>query len=127
MYLAQGSVKAADLAIRIVTEILCTTRYVVMTQHSDSWWIIACEEDWLGSRAEGSAEEFFRRIVPSPKVGVNAFYGEVLLTVFADDVITATSSEVVLVKGSVSEIDPIWSLIGALPERKRVVAFRVLN
>jgi hypothetical protein len=51
------------------------------------WWIITSEIDWLRA-SDGIDLSVFSRIVPLPKAGPNSMRGEVLLSAFADAVLT---------------------------------------
>jgi hypothetical protein len=123
MYLPDGAT-TVDLAARIVSDVLILTEQLISVQHTADWWIIAGKEDWIARCSDRPIENYFRSIVPFPEAGVNSMHGEVLLTAFADDVVTATPGRMIAIKGVIAENDMLWTLINALPKWERIVAFR---
>ena len=71
------------------------SRDVRVTRH-DGWWIVAADQDWLTPPLDTAV---FERLVPQPEAGPNSLYWEIVLTVHASDLLTATAAQVVVVKG----------------------------
>ena len=61
---------------------------------------------------------------PFPQAGPNSMHGEVLLTAFATQVVTACGCETRVLRGTVADDDPAWQALRADPLWKRVIAFR---
>lgn len=87
MYLPGGVASPADLASRLSADALLLGASRTLVVHDGEWWAVAADADWF-SPAPIPADELFRRIVPFPEAGVNSMRSEVLLTAFADDVLT---------------------------------------
>jgi len=80
--------------------------------------------DWLGTHPDYAPEAFFFRIVAFPEAGRNSMRAEILLTAFAQQVVTVSANNQSIIKGNVSQADDIWRLIASRPDWKRTVAFR---
>jgi hypothetical protein len=83
------------------------------------WWLLWSKRDWLETADQARV---FRAIVHNPRGGRNNMYFEVLLSAFAQDVVTAVHGAVDVVKGSLdAELEPALQQLG---DAGRVVAFR---
>ena len=87
------------------------------------WWIISSNVDWLATCPDYAPEELFFNIVALPEAGPNSMRAEILLTAFAQQVVTVSADHQSIIKGDVSQADDIWRLIASRPNWKRTVAF----
>ena len=115
MYLPGGIVDPVHLATRSAGDALSLSANRVELVHENEWWIVRADLDWLFEiplngvcgvpgnppvHAFYSIHEIFNNIVPIPQAGVNSFRSEILLTVFAKQVITAAGYKVDIIKPS---------------------------
>jgi len=93
----------------------------------DAWWWLAAAKDWLAS-ADGipSMAPFFN-IIPFPAAGQNYFRSEVLLTAFADAVVTRGADGETWISGDRERwplADQLQSALASATDG-RIVAFRL--
>ena len=119
-----GSPEPVELATHIVGEVLLLGGSETCTMRSGDWWIISSNVDWLTTCPDYAPEELFFHIVALPEAGPNSMRAEILLTAFAQQVITVSADHQSIIKGDVSQADNIWQLIASRPNWKRTVAFR---
>jgi hypothetical protein len=84
------------------------------------WWVISSARDWL---PRGDSLAVFRRIVRFQEAGPNGFRPEILLSAYAADVVTASGSEVVNVKGAADH--DLAAHISSTEHLGRLIAFRM--
>jgi hypothetical protein len=125
MFVRSYPVRGAELAANIVSDVLLLTDGRVAAFRKDTWWVIASSVDWIGVKLGLSVEDVFSRILPFPQAGANSMHGEVLLTAFAQDVVTQSDNERHVIKGNVPTSDGVWDIINSDSGWKRVVAFRL--
>jgi len=123
LYIPGGEPKAWQLAERLASDALLLGASRVETSHSENWWFVAGDLDWLAIGAADIAE-LFRAIVPFPEAGINSMRSEVLLGAFADCVGIATPREFATIVGKPGEFDPIRAHLGKM-QWPRVVAFKM--
>jgi hypothetical protein len=97
---------------------------VTASQHGE-WWIVRADSDWLAASALETPEAVFCSVVAYPEAGANSVHPEVLLTAFAEDVVTVTDEEPRVLKGAVQPGDALWGEIRRGHRGGRVVAFRL--
>ncbi len=122
LYLNSEGTDPAELATRLAGDALTLGATRTLVVHHDDWWLVAADFDWIKSPAI-SIRELFNRVIPFPEAGVNSMRSEVLVSAFADDVVTSNGGSSEVLKGvsagheslSVPN-DPSWA---------RVVAFRL--
>ena len=119
-----GSPEPVELVTHIVGEVLVLGGSETCTMRSGDWWIISSNVDWLATCPDYDPKELFCHIVALPEAGPNSMRAEILLTAFAQQVITASADHQVIIKGEVSPDDHIWQLLASRPNWKRTVAFR---
>jgi hypothetical protein len=119
-----GSPEPVELVTQIVSEVLLLGGSEICTVRSGDWWLISSNMDWLGTHPDYAPEAFFFRIVAFPEAGPNSMRAEILLTAFAQQVVTVSADNQSIIKGNVSQADDIWRLIASRPDWKRTVAFR---
>ena len=90
-----------------------------------AWSIVASADDWFArARVQETEEVTFGRLRAFPELGQNCTRPEFLVTTFAGDVIVRGPHGVRIVKGTVTEDDPVLSRISESNSWRRVVAFR---
>jgi hypothetical protein len=65
----------------------------VVVSRCQNWWKVVSKTDWLLNESIHKRPSAFCDMVPFPEGGLFAFYPEVLLTAYADAVISTTPSE----------------------------------
>lgn len=124
-FLRAKKTEPIELVERILGDALYSGASECAVLHQNDWWIIASTTDWLGGHAIYTPEDMFYRMVAMPEAGQNAMRGEVLLTAFAQHVITATPAACLVISGEVSMDDEIWTLFSKSPEWQRMIAFKL--
>lgn len=119
MYLPGGQVDPADMASRLAGDALTLGATRTLVIHQQTWFAVAADADWL----DGSLD-VFRRVAPFVKAGVNSFRSEILLSAFADDVVTWDGGPMAVIKGDSTGLSPIRSSLSG-SGWQRVVAFRL--
>ena len=95
LYFRGGAYRPLEAATLIVSEALLSGASDVRVVTVDGWVAVYANLDWL----EGRAETVFKQLLPFEPGGPNGFTSEILPTVFARSVSTATSSGAKVVKG----------------------------
>ena len=119
-----SSPEPVELVTHIVGEVLLLGGSETCIMRSGDWWIISSNVDWLATCPNYAPEELFFRIVAFPEAGPNSMRAEILLTAFAQQVVTVSADRQSIIQGDVSQANNIWQLIAAHPDWKRTVAFR---
>lgn len=125
MFLRSGNVSGAELTSNLVSDILILARARVTAFRHESWWLIASDVDWTATDENISIDHLFRRIVPFPQAGPNSMHSEILLTAFAEDVLTWGSDGRQVFKGQALPSDSIWQVMSNEEAWQRVVAFHL--
>ena len=134
MYLPGGTVDPQALVRLLVRDARLLGAAGARGMRASDWWLVLASHDWLGDSRDDE-RSLFSNIVPFPQVGPNSMRSEVLLTAFADDVVTFTPDRADVLKGDAGvagdgPLDgesvpwfelPLW--FGPLQPR-RVIAFR---
>lgn len=115
-----GRFDPAEMAAQVAAEALRCGASCVRIDRREQWWIVSADRDWLG---EQDALQAFRRLVSYPEGGENSMRPEVLLTVFADDVVTVAHGETVAIKGEADASQQAFLV--SFSKAGRLVAFRV--
>jgi hypothetical protein len=98
MYLGVDTPTAQVLAGRMVSSLVWLDALPAGVSHLGEWWVIRSERDWLSADGPSSLAAF-SRILPLPGAGANSMRSEVLLTAFAECVVTAGTDGVSWIKG----------------------------
>jgi hypothetical protein len=126
MFIPGGIPSPSDLASKIAADALILRASRTLAVHADPWWAVAADVDWLAA-APVPVDELFRRIVPFPEAGVNSMRSEILLTAFADDVLTWNGNDQPYrLKGVADDWHAIRNKL-ADATWKRVIAFRLVS
>lgn len=120
-----GSPAPVELVTHIVGEVLILGGSETYTMRNGDWWIISSNVDWLAMCPDYAPEELFFNIVALPEAGPNSMRAEILLTAFAQQVVTVSADHQSIIKGDVSQADDIWRLMASRPNWKRTIAFRL--
>jgi hypothetical protein len=114
----------ADLLVSfLIRGILPLTSELISVRRFEGWYLIACAEDWIALCDIKPDQCVFTQIVLFPEVSPSGYHPEVLLAAFGTDVLTATPEESRVITGQ-GWTDDLRQAVGALPEWKRLVAFR---
>jgi hypothetical protein len=124
-FLRAKKTEPIELVERILGDALYSGASECAALHKNEWWIIASATDWLGGHETYAPEDMFHRIVAMPEAGQNAMRGEVLLTAFAQKVITATPAACTVISGEVSMDDEVWNLMCKSCKWQRMIAFKL--
>jgi hypothetical protein len=141
IYLGSVELRGEALSGRLVDDVTCISQQAVAVLQHAGWWIVACEEDWVEMNCAhwlerrrisgypeltGGIECYFRNVVPFLERRANYFHGELLLTAFAESVMTATADgERTQIVGSVPMEGMFDAVTRSLPYWRRLVAFRL--
>lgn len=125
MFLRTTETAPIELVERILGDALYSGALECTVLHKCDWWIIASTTDWLSGHADYAPEELFQKIIAMPEAGQNAMRGEVLLTAFAQHVITATPHGCMVISGDVSSDDEVWHIVPPSRKWQRMIAFRL--
>ena len=91
----------------------------------DQWSVVAADDDWFAAARYPVPENLlFERLIPFPEMGQNCTRPEVLVGVFARDIVMRKNAVVLLAKGTVAEADPIQRLLQSSASWCRAIAFR---
>jgi hypothetical protein len=114
-----------QLAINIVNDAIILSEGPVTILNKEKWWIIGSEIDWIIKESIDVDETFFFNIIPSLQDTQNSIRGEVLLTAFAEDVVTIREGVSNIIKGTLN--NDIHFLLDLQKDNcwKRLVAFRL--
>lgn len=117
----------AYLASHLASQLAFLRSLPFVVEKADAWWIIASRRDWLVSSEGASlAASAFSSLLPLPESGPNSHRSEVLLSAFADAVVTAGDDGLQWIKGS-AERTPLPGGIDVSGRDGRMVAFRVAS
>ncbi len=119
MFLPGGVVSGEILVGRLIADILVKPSQPAYAIRVGPWWVVASDQDWI---PHGQGDPF-TQIVPFPEAGPNAMHAEILITAFAQHVITSDGLTVRNVKGE--PCDHPSDLPRHHPEWRRRVAFRM--
>jgi hypothetical protein len=99
MYLPDSGSIPLFLAQRLSNDAMIVGAHSVHLAHDGDWWTVSADFDWLADKSR-TVQDLFSGLIPFPEAGVNSIRSEVLLTAFAQDVVTIDASgNQVVVKG----------------------------
>jgi hypothetical protein len=124
MYLA-GAVDQAvgeHLAARMLGDLILSGALPARVNRVGQWWEVSCATDWLVGRGGIGA---FTRIAPFPAAGPNSMHSEILLTAFADNVVTSSAVDgVKWIRGDSSSLMPSEIVLDQVKDG-RIVIFSI--
>ena len=123
-YVPAGRVEPEYLAERLAEDARILGARAVQTRQVGGWWVVAADFDWVGDGTSSGAPDVFSNVVAFPEAGVNSMRSEILLTAFADDVVTSDGTSTQVVKTSGTAAPHVRDFVPHGPWR-RVVAFRI--
>jgi hypothetical protein len=121
----RGQNVGLELSTNIIGNALLLTGKSVTILKQKDWWIIACEKDWLENDSNYTIGEIFSRMIPFPQAGQNSIRAEILLTAFAQDIITVIDRKLTVIKGDLTEDNSISAFASKNNSYKRILAFRM--
>jgi hypothetical protein len=113
------------LAARLVSSLIWISAFPAKVSKSGEWWLVSSDKDWLASSDLRSVADAFATIVPMPRAGRNSHQAEILLTAFADVVVTSNREDIAWIKGDSSEYALPEELNSRSTGGGRIVAFKV--
>jgi hypothetical protein len=122
-----GGMKRAvgeHLAARMLSDLIWSRALPAHVNRLDQWWEVSSAMDWLATQ-DGIGIDAFARIVPFPVAGPNSHHSEILLTAFAEAIVTSGSDGINWVKGDRSRIRLPSGLDLRETNGGRIVIFRV--
>jgi len=120
-------VNGLELASKVAAGACLLVEEPVNLQRKGHWWIVASEQDWMTNQANVSVQDLFLRNIPFPEAGPNSMHPEVLLTAFADRILTQNGEECLVIKGTIPSNAEIWQHLKTNPQWKRTVAFEMTD
>lgn len=122
-FLPGGRTDPATLLLAVAGDVLVGPDRQVVCRRLGAWWVVASDVDWIyGAGSPGL--DVFRRVVSFPEAGPNSLHAEILLTAFADQIITFGAGSHAILKGQIPPDDPIFVLRASHPDWNRVIAFQ---
>jgi hypothetical protein len=110
------------LAARMLGDLVWLGALPAQVNRVQQWWQVSSATDWLAGSGIGLGA--FTRIVPFPAAGQNSFHSEILLTAFADVVVTSGADGVTWIKGDSASLVPSEIALGGFGAG-RIVVFSV--
>jgi hypothetical protein len=117
----------AFLATQMVRDLILIGAVPVRVDYIDGWWSISAERDWLVQTDGAPSLWNFYNIVHFPQVGREACRSEILLTAFADVLVTrGAEGELIWISGDKNQ----WRLPEEIndslsrPQIGRIVLFK---
>ena len=77
-----------QLTGHLVRDLILTGSLPLGVDYLDEWWVVSSEKDWLLIPSGSITLRSFRHIVHFPEAGREACHSEILLSAFADAVVT---------------------------------------
>lgn len=122
-FLPEGRVSGESLVLRLISDILVQPNRTAIALRLGAWWVVASDEDWISRIAIETDRDPFTHIVAFAEAGPNSMHAEVLITAYAQDVVTYVGTQERKVKGEGDE--NLLQAIRRHPEWRRSVAFRL--
>jgi hypothetical protein len=117
-----------NIATQLVRDLILLESLPAHIHHIDGWWLVASAKDWLLDPNGSISFRHFMDIVHFPEAGRDACHSEILLTAFADAVVTRRArEELVWISGDRSKRALPPRVLEYLSEENpgRVVAFSI--
>jgi hypothetical protein len=96
-----------ELVAHIVSETFALGGGETCAVRRGEWWIIRSDVDWLVTHSDYAPEALFFHIVALPEAGPNSMRAEILLTAFAQKVVTVDASRRLIIKGEIAPTEEI--------------------
>ncbi|MEZ6049154.1 MAG: hypothetical protein R3C11_26980 [Planctomycetaceae bacterium] len=113
---------SGGIAARLAEEAFRLTKKQAHLDKLDNWFIVAANEDWLSYTNTADIQQVFRTHIHLAEMGSFDMYGEVILTAYAENVVTFLDTKMTVIKGE-KESQLLAKFIESKPDWKRVVAF----
>jgi hypothetical protein len=82
-----------QLAGQLVRDLILTGSVPFGVDYIDGWWVVSSEKDWLLLPSGSITLRSFKHIVHFPEAGREACHSEILLSAFADAVVTQGAND----------------------------------
>ena len=124
-YLSPGrSTDFRDIALELVSDALYLGAQDASVHRHGAWTIVASTTDWILQGTKWALEEAFFRIEFIHSYCQNASRATVLVTCFAEDVVTYAHGKSTVIQGNPSDLLDLTALVQQLVPKHRVVAFQ---
>ena len=113
------------LAARLISDLVWLHALPAEVVDIDGWWVVRSSIDWLASGSPTyTTDSALSHLVPWPEMGSNSFHGEILLTAFADAVVTSGTDGIKWITGTPDKFAlPGINLLGP----GRIIAFTLVR
>jgi hypothetical protein len=111
------------LLLFLLEDAITANAFPMQVDFHANWWIFAAKNDWILDDNPGTATETFFTLVPYPKKGVPHIHTPILVTAFAEKVVTFSSGVMELINAEADEVGEIEAYCKAKYSDLRVVAF----
>jgi hypothetical protein len=127
MFLGGLPIVGPHLAAQVIRDVIWLGALAASVSKIEAWWWILAEQDWLMSNDGNVSLDPFFSIVPFPAKGRNSHRSEVLLTAFADAVVTRAGDETKWITGGPDNfpLPQAFALELENVRRGRILAFRI--
>ncbi|MEQ9022533.1 MAG: hypothetical protein RLN82_07200 [Pseudomonadales bacterium] len=126
-FLPFGCKRCSSLIGLAVNQILSITEANTTAFKIDNWWGVSCEVDWITLQNKQTINQFFKTVTPCPQSAINSICIEVVLYVFANDVISISKDEIVSIKGKTPTEYVIVNSKKTVSKWKRILMIRCDN
>jgi hypothetical protein len=82
-----------QLACQLVRDLILTGSLPFGVDYVDEWWVVSSDKDWLLIPSGSIILRSFKHIVHFPEAGREACHSEILLSAFAEAVVTRGADE----------------------------------
>jgi len=82
-----------QLASQLARDLILTGSLPFSVDCVDEWWVVSSKKDWLLMQSESITLRSFKHIVHFPEAGREACHSEILLSAFANAVVTRVADE----------------------------------
>lgn len=86
-------ISGQQLAAQLVRDLILTESLPLSVDCIDEWWVVSSEKDWLLIPSGSVTFRSFKHIVHFPEAGREACHSEILLSAFADAVVTRGAND----------------------------------
>jgi hypothetical protein len=112
------------LAARLISDLVYLKSLPAHVAVFERWWVITSDKDWLSALSPpADTKSAFWMIVPLPQAGPNSHRSEVLLTAFADAVVTCGQEGLIWIKGDPESFPLPETIIASKIDSGRLIAF----
>lgn len=115
-----------QLATQLVRDLLLAGSMPFRVDCVDGWWLVSSDKDWLFTQGGAATLQSFKQIVHFPEAGREACHSEILLSAFADAVVTqGGGGELIWIIGDQERWILPKQILGHLARSGRSVVFKL--